>query len=215
MGVADKKNNQLINISPLTYRHIDPIVLLHKKEINYGFASYLGKDFLKYLYKTFIECKYGFALVAADHNGNIIGFITGVTSLSKFYKRFLQKYSLITGFLILPKLLRWKTVKSVYQDLLYPSEKTQYDLPEAEIVSVAVSPDARGQGIGRLLTEAAFEEFKKRGINKIKVLVGDRLQANGFYRRMGFEFVTHVTYNSDKMDANVYVKDLIQNAKGN
>jgi len=41
-----------------------------------------------------------------------------------------------------------------------------------------------------------------------KVLVGDKLSANEFYRRMGFEFVTHITYNSEKMDANVYMKDL-------
>ena len=210
-----KKNSGAINICPLTDEHIEAIVLLHEKEIRYGFASYLGRDFLKYLYKTFVGFEYGFALLAVDHNGKITGFITGATNLSKFYKRFLQKYSLIAGFLVLPKLLRWKAIKSVYQDLLYPSQEAQRDLPEAEIVSIAVLPKARGQGIGSLLTEAAFGEFKKQGVNKIKVLVGDRLQANEFYCRMGFEFVTHITYKSEKMDANVYVKDLIQDARNN
>lgn len=211
--MAHKKNNQAINIRPLTPGHINTIVVLHEKEINYGFASYLGGGFLKYLYKTFIGCEYGFAFVATDRNGKVTGFITGVTNLSKFYKRFLQKYSLIAGFLVLPKLLHWKAIKSVYQDLLYPSEETRHNLPKAEIVSVAVLPHARGRGIGRLLTEAALEEFRKRGVNKIKVLVGDRLQANNFYRRMRFEFITRITYNSEKMDANVYVKDLIQDAE--
>jgi len=214
MVIAHTRNNQLINIWPLTLEHIDALAILHEKEINYGFASYLGRDFLKYLYKTFIGYESGFALVAIDGNGEITGFIAGVTSISKFYKRFLRKYSIVAGFIVLPKLLRWKAIKSLYQNLLYPSKRTQYDLPEAEIISTVVSPESRGQGIGRLLAEAAFEEFRKREVSKIKVLVGDRLQSNGFYLGMGFEFATHITYNSDKMDANVYVKDLFRNAKG-
>jgi ribosomal protein S18 acetylase RimI-like enzyme len=211
--MTHQKNNQAIDICQLNYEHIDAVVMLHQREINYGFSSYLGRNFLKYLYKTFIRCEYGFALVAADRNGQVTGFIAAATNLSKFYKRFLRKYSLIAGFLVLPKLFRWKAIKSLYQDLLYPSEEAQHDLPKAEIVSVAVSPNARGQGIGSLLTKTAFEEFRKRGVHKIKVLVGDRLQANEFYRKMGFGFVTHITYDSEKMDANVYVKDLMRDAR--
>lgn len=30
---------------------------------------------------------------------------------------------------------------------------------------------------------------------------------------MGFEFVTHIIYDSEKMDANVYVKDLMRDAR--
>ena len=212
--MTHQKNIHRINICPLANSHIDAVAKLHEKEINYGFGSYLGKNFLRYLYKTIIGCKNGLGLVAVNDQEEVLGFITGTMNLKRFYKRFIRKYSVIAGFLVLPKLLRWKAIKSFYQDLLYPSEGTQYDLPEAEIISTAVSPNARGLGIGRLLTEAAFEEFRKRGISKIKVLVGDRLQANKFYRRMNFEFITHITYNSDKMDANVYVKDLVQNAKG-
>jgi len=213
--MTHQRNDRAINICPLSYGHIDPVVMLHEKEINYGFSSYLGRNFLKYLYKNIIGCENGLGLVAVNNQGQVLGFIAGTMNLRRFYKRFIRKYSIIAGLLVLPKLLRWKAIKSFYQNLLYPSEGAQLDLPGAEIISTAVLPNARGRGIGRLLTEAAFEEFRKRGVSKIKVLVGDRLQANEFYRRMGFEFVTHVTYNSDKMDANVYVKDLIQNAKGN
>lgn len=37
--------------------------------------------------------------------------------------------------------------------------------------------------------------------------------ANEFYVQDGFGFVAHITYDSEKMDADVYVKDLMRDAR--
>lgn len=189
---------------------IDDVINLHQTQINHGFASYLGKSFLRLLYENLIGSDTGIGLVAISGKGDVVGFISGTTKLAVFYKSFLRKHGIRAVITILPKVFRISMFKSVFQALFYPSDhKKDQNLPDAEIISVAVSPDYRGRGIAKCLTIKILEEFKKRNISKVKVLVGDKLEANKFYKQMGFEFIRHITYNSDKMDANLYIIETV------
>ena len=55
----------------------------------------------------------------------------------------------------------------------------------AEIYSLAVSPDARGRGLGRKLVEAAIADAEALGIRRVFALTYER----GFFERCGFEVV--------------------------
>ena len=54
----------------------------------------------------------------------------------------------------------------------------------AHIAWVAVHPDARGQGIGTELLEAAFDRYREMGVHKV-ALYTETVEARGFYESAG------------------------------
>ncbi len=60
--------------------------------------------------------------------------------------------------------------------------------PVAWIEDVVVSPDQRGQGIGRLLLDAVSAWAVRRGIGRLQLLAdGENAAALGFYRRLDWQ----------------------------
>ena len=208
-----KKSELVFRIIPLSYHHIDAVARLHREAIPSAFTSFLGESFLKIFYRTLIESSYCFGFSVVDENNNVLGYITGASRLSGFNRDFLMRNFLTVPFLILPKVLSWKIFKSIFQSLFMGRQDRKKDLPEAEIISVAVVPQFRGMGIGRRLMNVALAEFIQNGVQQVKVMVGDKLPANEYYRKLGFEWVEHLEYGSKKGNANVYVKKLLASPK--
>lgn len=60
--------------------------------------------------------------------------------------------------------------------------------PIGRISTLVVAEDAQGQGIGRMLVEAAEEWMRKQGCSLVEVTSNDRrAQAHAFYRHLGYE----------------------------
>ena len=65
------------------------------------------------------------------------------------------------------------------------------------IYHAAVSPDARGAGIGRQLADAALHALKAEGISKAALVAFTRNEdGNAFWEKMGFEARHDLTYRS-------------------
>jgi ribosomal protein S18 acetylase RimI-like enzyme len=65
----------------------------------------------------------------------------------------------------------------------YPSASS--DLPEAELLSIAVAAPYRSHGLGADLVAAIGRSFADRGVREFKVVVGaDNAGANRFYERL-------------------------------
>jgi len=176
-----------MNISLATKKDSVQIARIHKQEINQGFLSQLGVKFLSKLYEATIMSKNSFVVVARENN-QIIGFISGCTNVKNFYKYFLKKYTLWAIIILLPKLLKFATIKKIFETLKY-SRKKEENLPETELLVIAIKKEFHGQGIAIKMFNFFVNEMKNKKIKQFKVIVGKNLsRAIGFYEKMGFKF---------------------------
>ena len=186
----------------LTKRHAAAAAELHASGIDTGFLSSLGRGFLKQIYQALPRCPAAFGYVFQE-NGRVLGFIACTESTGGLYKQALKRRLVPMLWALKWHVLSPRKVRRMWQTLRYPAEVGQ-ELPSAELLSIAVSGDARGKGVGKALTAAAVEEFRRRGVDRFRVAVGAANEpANAFYRRVGFEFALQRTHHGLPM--NVYV----------
>jgi len=160
------------------------IAKIHYQEIKQGFLNQLGEKFLCLFYKAMIKSPNAF-LIVAENNKHIIGFVSGCINLKKFYKEFVKRYWHKIFLIALNKI---RFVKNILEITRY-SKKEKNDLPQAELLSIAVDVQFQSQGIAKQLFEKFVLEMKKRNINKFKVIVGSDLsKAIKFYEKNGFQF---------------------------
>lgn len=170
---------------------------LHADRIREGFLTSLGAAFLRRLYRRVLVSDDGFVLVATAPTSDapVIGFVAGVGSVGALYRRFILRDGLVAGTLAAPRLVR--AVPRVVETLRYPAATG--DLPDAEILAVAVAADASGAGIGRTLVGAATEEFCRRGVTETKVVTtADNASALAMYRACGFVSTTGVEVHAGR-----------------
>ena len=196
-----------MDITLLENKYFEEVAKLHISGISTGFISSLGQGFVTALYEAIAEDKNSFCLIAIEDE-KVLGFVAFSTNLSKLYKFVALKKSFKFGFILAKKLLSVTNIKKVWSNLFYPSKMKKMDLPDAELLSIVVSPAGRGKGIAKQLTDAGFEECKNRGIEKVKVLVAaDNEPANKLYQKCGFELAIQI--NSHDVLSNVYVKKTV------
>lgn len=195
-------------IRPLELKFTEECAKLHISGISAGFISSLGPRFLTCLYKSILQHEKSFCLVA-EENGEASGFVAFTDDLKSLYKLALRKYGLAFMWAVGIKLLSPKIIKRIFQNLFYPSKSEKLNLPKAELLSIAVAPQAQGKGLATKLVQTGFKECQRRNIEKVKVLVASENQAaNNLYKKSGFKLAAQV--DSHGILSNVYVKDLTE-----
>ncbi len=158
------------------------VAALHAGRITEGFLPTLGTGFLTRLYRRVLAAPEGIVLVAVERDG-VVGFVAAATDLGSIYRSFLWRDGVPAALTAAPRLVRsWRRV---VETLRYPA-RTE-DLPDAEILAVAVDSRCAGRGLGRELVDAALAELAARGVTSVRVVAGaDNRAALGLYHRCGF-----------------------------
>ncbi len=192
-----------MEIIPLKSEYAQAVARLHQEGIPTGFLSSLGSSFLTELYASISQSSEGFGFVACE-NGDVVGFVAFTTNLRRLYRTVLWGHGIKFIGILLPRLFSVKTIKKIIQNIFYPGKTQKLNLPDAELLSIAVSAACRGKGLAGQLINYGFEECRRRGIPQVKVLVAEANQmANRLYQKNGFKLVTQV--DSHGCISNIYV----------
>ncbi len=158
------------------------IAAVHLAEIPWGLLSGMGPPFVGAFYRTLLHSPWGFAFLA-ERDGRPVGFATGVVHWRRFYQAFVLRNA-------------WLAMRAVCRTILGGGlrrlfETSRYaaasSLPEAELLSIAVRPEARGTGVADALVHAVLNEFSHRGVGRVRVTTaGDNRAAVRVYERSGF-----------------------------
>jgi glycosyltransferase involved in cell wall biosynthesis/ribosomal protein S18 acetylase RimI-like enzyme len=175
---------------------------IHREALPEAFLSTLGERFLRRLYTALATDPAEIALVAENGHG-VVGFATGSASVGRFYRRFLLRHGAAAAVAALPALARPGVVRRVRETASHPGNTAA--LPAAELLSIAVEPGYRSEGVGRLLAEGIVDGLAARGAGEVKVVVAeDNAGANRFYERLGFHPAARISVHGE-IPSNVWV----------
>lgn len=162
------------------------VAALHANNIDQGFLATLGVPFLALMYRAIDESGDS-VLLTEEPNGRVIAFVSGGIGMGPIYRRMLCR-PLALAWALLPSLLRPARVKRILDIVRYGQQvpSALVPLPEAELLSIAVDPLARGRGVAEKLYRRLEVHFRERGKPAFRITVGDSLApAHRFYCRMG------------------------------
>jgi ribosomal protein S18 acetylase RimI-like enzyme len=189
-------------ISQLTPADAAAVGEMHRSAIATSFLATLGRGFSKYLYRGVLCSPSAFGFACRADDGRLLGYIACTDSTSTLYKQSLSHHGLMMVIWLLPRIWRISVFRRLWETLRYPFEAGA-DLPEAEVLSIAVSPEVHGRGIGAKLIAAALAEFRRRGATRVKVAVwAGNTVAIKFYQHCGFQLALTRMHHQKPM--NIY-----------
>jgi ribosomal protein S18 acetylase RimI-like enzyme len=195
-------------IRPMLSDDLQQIVEVHLKSFSGFFLTFLGRDFLTLLYGNMQNDSEGVILVAC-RDGQIKGFVAGVTRQSGFYQHLIKKRRWTFALAALKALFRRPNIAPRLLRALKRPVEVQQASAEACLMSIAVRPESEGKGIGKQLVEAFCKELAGHGAAAV-CLTTDRDnndRVNRFYQGLGFR-LSRVFVTPEGRPMNEYVMPL-------
>jgi len=167
--------------------YVNQIVDIHIRTFTGFFLTFLGRGFLRQLYKGFITHNES-DIIGAFDGDKLIGFVAYSKNISGFYKYLIRKsifpfawYSFL-AFLKKPGIMFRLLRAFTY------SKESKREESYIELSSIGVLPEAKGTGVGTTLIYELKKELRDCEHQYIK-LETDRLNndsVNAFYLKNGF-----------------------------
>ena len=161
------------------------VAALHVANIDQGFLSTLGIRFIALMYRAIDECADSTFFVD-EVEGRVVGFVSGAAGMRPIYKRMLHYWPELFISLF-PSMLSLQRLRRILEILNYGrAHQASNELPNAELLSIAVTPECRGQHRADILYRKLAAYFCEHGETAFKITVGKGLgPAHRFYQRMG------------------------------
>jgi len=180
------------------------IARLHREGLPESFLPVLGDGFLRHVYRALATDPDAVSLVA-DNGEGVVGFAAGALSVGAFYRRFALRHGVAALASAAPRLVRPDVLRRLTETARYPRQVG--DLPEAELLAIAVAPGARSGGVGRALARGVVDGLAARGADRVKVVAAqDNDGATSFYARLGFTKLGRITVHRGR-SSDVWVID--------
>ena len=180
--------------------------MLHERELPAGFFARLGPRFLQRYHQTFSESPLADVLVVPN-GSEPAGVLVGTYDNAAHYRwamRHCGRMLAVAGLLSLlrrPRLLleflRTRVGRYARATLRYlrrrtrrsgghPGEPVAAPAQVAVLTHVAVSPEARGAGVGGTLVEGFARRACEAGADEVRLITPSNGPGPGFYRALGW-----------------------------
>lgn len=174
---------------------INSVADIHIATFQGFFLTFMGKGFLKLLYKSFCKHSKSGLLVAIDDN-NLVGFLAYSEDYSDLYKYMIKTRLLPFALYSIGAFFRKpKVFMHLIRAFLKPSETNRSE-PYVEIASIGVAPESKGKGVGTKLIDTLKlkVDFKKYSYISLETDAVNNEIAIQFYKKNGFviakEYIT-------------------------
>ena len=165
------------------------IAKIHLKSFPNFFLASLGYSFLKTYYRSCAKSKEAISICAINHDDEkLLGFAVGCYNSDGFNKRLIFSNSLEYSYQAIVLLFtKPKALIRLFENLAKNNDKDDKG-NYAELLSIGVSPDQNGLGIGQNLLVKFENQVREKGINTITLTTDadsndDVLR---FYKKSGY-----------------------------
>lgn len=183
---------------------INEVVEVHMESFQGFFLTFLGRGFLRQLYRGFAE-HLDSGLLVAQKDGKTIGFLAYSSNMSAFYKFLVKKHLTAFAFYALGGFIRKPTVFFRLVRALTYSKEAKREEDYIELSSIGVSPSGSNAGVGSGLIAMLKQRVAESPATYIKLETDaiDNEKANKFYQKNGF-VLDHVYETQEKRKMNEY-----------
>jgi len=176
-----------VAIRPGTAGDVARIVDTHLRSFPGFFLTFLGPRFLALLYRRFVSDSDTICHVAVA-DGEVVGFVAGVTRKADFYRRLIRHHVLSFALSSLTAIIRKPgVIPRIFNALRRPAEAAESGA-EACLMSLGVRPDFHRRGIASRLVDELLADLRRLAAPAVSLTTDrdDNEGANAFYRRLGF-----------------------------
>ena len=165
------------------------IVTIHQRAFSNFFLTRLGGEFLRRYYALVLSYPEGIVLVS-ERGGKLDGFACGFVEPPEFYRLMWRNKRVFA----LPALSALIRDPSLAAGVLYGVRRIQTSASEGsaracELSSIAVAPEAGGNGLGKALVQAFVDEARSMNAQCVYLTTDaeGNEPANALYRQVGFQ----------------------------
>ena len=175
-------------IVPLSRELVGAVAQLHCRTLK-GLLSTLGVRAARAYYMACIESPSAVALVCIE-DGMVCGFVLGSTDPATLRAEVLRAAPVrILSAVCLSVAAKPSDAWHIFRHIRGP-EKGRYDDRAAELIYLAVSPNARGGGGGERLVDAFTRRMRDAGAGAYELSADDdNALAINFYEKREFQFI--------------------------
>lgn len=191
-----------MKIKIVSKQEINSVVKVHNESFQGFFLTELGNHFLKIYYESIRKNSKGI-LLGYFEGGQLYGF-AAATTLSKGFNKNLIKSNWFPFSLIGMKLLvtRMHALIRLFKNFSKTSTSVTDNEDYAELLSIGVSNERQGMGIGKKLLIELEKKMQLEGCSKLSLTTDfhNNEKAVGFYKNLGYDiYYDFITYPNRKM----------------
>lgn len=166
---------------------VDDVVKIHLETFQGFFLTFLGKGFLKQLYKGYIDHEKSNLIVARNDN-DVVGFIAYSSDISDLYKYLIRKKLILFAWYSFIAFIKNPKILSRLLSAFGKSEEVAREESYIELASIGVKPEVKSNGIGSAMIVFLKQnvDFNKYAYISLETDAKDNEYANRFYVKNGF-----------------------------